>query len=244
MNKSALLRLVTAGALCAWPLVSWSFNFVPTRTEWDSWSPLCKARYSVSRAADGTEFANAVPVASVEEWKAQVGQYVWNNMHHYCAGLAFQFRARLEIDPDKRKQYLTRAAKEVDYTFRHLQPGMPLYSTTAVAMGSIAADQKQFNRATGFLKTAISAQPTDASAYVGLASVYQQQKQYELARSTLLAGDEATGGESAEIAYYLGMVSLDLNEREAALGYARKAYGMGYPLPGLKRKIEAAGMHL
>jgi len=46
------------------------------------------------------------------------------------------------------------------------------------------------------------------------------------------------------IANLRGTVSLDLNEREAALGYARKAYGMGYPLPGLKRKIEAAGMHL
>jgi hypothetical protein len=37
---------------------------------------------------------------------------------------------------------------------------------------------------------------------------------------------------------------LDLGQKDAALEYARKAYGMGYPLPGLRRKLDAAGMTL
>ncbi len=244
MKRRRYAGLVMGTLACTWPVVTLAFTFVPTRSEWDSWSPLCKARYSVSRAADGTEFANAVPVHSVEEWKSQVGDYVWNNVHHYCAGMAFQFRARLELDPDKRAQQLDRAAKEVDYTFRKLQPGMPLYTTTAVAMGSIAADKGQTRRAIGFIEAAIAAQPTEASSYVALASVYQRQKKHQDALTVLLKGDAATNGESAEIAYYLGMVSLDLGDREAAATYARKAYGMGYPLPGLRRKLEAAGVKL
>ena len=236
--------LLTASFALVWPAATFAFSFVPTRSEWDSWSPLCKARYSVSSAADGTEFANVVPSATVEQWKVQMGEFVWNNMHHYCAGLAFQFRARLELDPDKRRQYLDRAAKEVDYTYRKLEPGMPLYTTTAVAMGSIAADKGQTKRAVGYLEAAIQAQPQEASAYIALAAVYQRQKRYTQARTTLLAGDEATGGESAEIAYYLGMVSLELGDQTQAVEYARKAYGMGYPLPGLRRKIEAAGLKL
>lgn len=244
MNVRRFGLLLAAGLAYAWPVATLAFSFVPTRAEWDSWSPLCKARYSVSRAADGTDFANAVTYATVEEWKTQVGEYVWNNMHHYCAGVAFQFRARTEMDPGKRTQYLDRAAKEVDYTFRKLEPGMPLYTTTAVAMGSIAADRGQTQRAIGFIEAAISAQPSDASAYVALASVYQRQKQYREARTTLLKGDAATNGESAEIAYYLGMVSLALGDQDAAATYARKAYGMGYPLPGLRRKLEAAGVKL
>jgi hypothetical protein len=236
--------LMAAGLVLAWPVTTFAFSFVPTRSEWDAWSPLCKARYSVSSAADGTEFANVVPSATVEQWKAQMGEFVWNNMHHYCAGLAFQFRARLELDPDKRRQFLDRAAKEVDYTYRKLQPGMPLYTTTAVAMGSIAADKGQTKRAVGYLEAAIQAQPQEASAYIALAAVYQRQKRYTQARTTLLAGDEATGGESAEIAYYLGMVSLELGDQAQAVEYARKAYAMGYPLPGLRRRIEAAGLKL
>ena len=222
----------------------WAFNFVPQRAEWDSWPPHCKARYSISSAADGTEFAGTIPQAEVERWKAQTGDYVWNHMHHYCAGIAWQFRARLEVDPDKRALYLQRATKEVEYTFRHLEPGMPLYSTVSVAMGSVWADRKQYNRAMGYLKGAISARPEEPTGYIALASVYQRQKRSDLAKETLLQADQATAGSSAEVAYYLGLVSLDLGQKEAALEYARKAYGMGYPLPGLRRKLEAEGMQL
>ena len=239
-DKAILLAI----ALFVMPTASWAFSFVPTRAEWDSWPPHCKARYSISPAGDGTEFARIVPTAEVQSWNAQVGEYVWSHMHHYCAGIAFQFRARLEVDPGKRSMYLERATKEVDYTYRHLKPGMPLYSTVSIAMGSVWADRRQYGRATGYLKGAISAQPEEPSGYVALASVYQNQKRPDLAKATLLEGDEASGGSSAEIAYYLGLVSLDLGQKDAALEYARKAYGMGYPLPGLRRKLGAVGMTL
>jgi tetratricopeptide (TPR) repeat protein len=226
------------------PAASWAFNFVPKRTEWDSWPPHCKARYSISSAADGTEFARLVPADEVQRWRAQTGDFVWSHMHHYCAGIAWQFRARLEVDPARRTQFLETATREVEYTYRHLEPGMPLYSTVSIAMGSVWADRRQYSRATGYLKGAISAQPAEPSGYVALASVYQKQKRLDLAKATLLEGDEASDGSSAEIAYYLGLVSLDLGQKDAALEYARKAYGMGYPLPGLRRKLNAAGMTL
>jgi predicted Zn-dependent protease len=136
------------------------------------------------------------------------------------------------------------AAKEVDYTYRHLQPGMPLYSTVTIALASVWLDRGQPQRAAGYVDAVIRAQPEDPAGYVAMAAVHQKQKDWTAARSTLLEGDKATGGTSAEIAYQLGMVSLKLGDKEAAAQYARRAYAMGYPLPGLKRQLQQAGVQM
>ena len=244
MNLQSRGVLLAVALLSGWPSVSLGFNFKPTTAEWEAWSPLCKARYSISRAADGTNFAGAVPAYTVEEWKAQMGEYVWSHMHHYCAGLAFQFSARQEYDRNKKAEMLRRAASEADYTRRRLEPGMPLFTTTTIAMASISLDRGQVARAESLLKEAISAAPSEPNGYVALASVYQREGKMVLARDTLLTGDSATEGASAEIAYNLGLVSLELGDKEAARAYAERAYRMGYPLPGLRRKLAAVGVVL
>ena len=53
--------------------------------------------------------------------------------------------------------------------------------------------------------------------------------------------DAATGGESAVIQYNLGLINLEMGNVTAAADNARKAYSMGYPLPGLKKKLQQAG---
>lgn len=244
MNRTAKTISVALLLAIGWSGPAWAFRFVPTEAQWNSWSPMCKARYSVSSAADGTEFARSVDEAEVQRWKAITGEYVWANMHHYCAGIAWQFKARTEADPERRAKMLSTAATEVDYTYRHLQPGMPLYSTVTIALASVWLDRGQPNRAAGYLEAVIQAQPEDPSGYVALAAVQERQKDWIQARTTLLTGDKASGGTSAEIAYHLGLVSLKLGEKDAAAQYARKAYGMGYPLPGLKRQLQQAGVQM
>jgi tetratricopeptide (TPR) repeat protein len=165
-------------------------------------------------------------------------------VHHYCAGIAWQFRARNEVDPKQRAAFLDRATKEVVYTYRHLEPGMPMYSTVAIALGSIWLDRGQPDRATSYFRSVIESAPEDPTGYVALSTVLQRQKMWAEARSALLEGDKATGGTSAEIAYQLGLVSLQMGDKDAAAQYARKAYGMGYPLPGLRRRLQEAGVQL
>jgi hypothetical protein len=244
MHRTA--KTISAVLLLAigWSGPAWAFHFVPTEAQWNSWSPMCKARYSVSSAADGSPYARSIDAAEVQRWQNVTGEYVWNHMHHYCAGIAWQFSARTEIDPERRAELLVRAAKEVGYTHRKVQPGMPLYSTVTIALASIWLDRGQANRAVGYINSVISTQPEDPSGYVALSTVYQRQKRWSEARNALLAGDTATGGTSAEIAYQLGLVSLQMGDKGAAAQYARKAYGMGYPLPGLKRQLQQAGVQM
>ena len=45
----------------------------------------------------------------------------------------------------------------------------------------------------------------------------------------------------AEAFYNLGLLQVKTGDYEAALESARQAYGLGYPLPGLMKKLKKAG---
>jgi tetratricopeptide (TPR) repeat protein len=91
---------------------------------------------------------------------------------------------------------------------------------------------------------AIQVQPGTAVGYQGKASLYREQKRYEEARDVLLEADKVTGGTSAEIKYFLGLVMFDLKSYDEARTYAEQAYELGYPLPGLANKLARAGYPL
>jgi tetratricopeptide (TPR) repeat protein len=52
---------------------------------------------------------------------------------------------------------------------------------------------------------------------------------------------EAMDPESSEIQYNMGLVYFDLKDYESAVSHAQKAYKLGYPLAGLRKKLVAAG---
>jgi tetratricopeptide (TPR) repeat protein len=52
---------------------------------------------------------------------------------------------------------------------------------------------------------------------------------------------ESLGVKSANLHYNLGLAYFDLGKHDAALQHAKKAYDMGFPLPGLKDKLKRAG---
>ena len=101
-----------------------------------------------------------------------------------------------------------------------------------------------YGRAVDYVNSALAISPHDERLFIAMANIRSKEKKPALAKEALLRGDEATGGDSAEINYNLGLVSLELGEVDAAVDYARKAYSAGYPLPGLKRKLAAAGRTL
>lgn len=55
--------------------------------------------------------------------------------------------------------------------------------------------------------------------------------------------EEALGlaGDSANVHYNLGLAYFDLKDYDRALASAHKAYRLGFPLPGLRNKLERAG---
>ena len=47
--------------------------------------------------------------------------------------------------------------------------------------------------------------------------------------------------DSAEIPYNIGLLYIDMKEYKSALKYAKRAYKLGYPLPGLREKLRKLG---
>jgi tetratricopeptide (TPR) repeat protein len=56
-----------------------------------------------------------------------------------------------------------------------------------------------------------------------------------------LQAAEKLGASGANFHYNLGLAYFDLGQHEAALVHAKKAYDLGFPLPGLKDKLKRAG---
>lgn len=82
--------------------------------------------------------------------------------------------------------------------------------------------------------------PDDANVFV-LYGNYQYQsgnnKVAELSWQRALAVDS----DSVEAHYNLGLLYFGLGDYSASVDHARVAYGLGYPLPGLKRKLVKVG---
>ncbi len=47
--------------------------------------------------------------------------------------------------------------------------------------------------------------------------------------------------DSAQLLYNIGLLHFDINQYEKSLAYAKKAYAMQYPLPGLRNKLKNKG---
>ena len=83
--------------------------------------------------------------------------------------------------------------------------------------------------------------PESSVTYATLASYLYRQKNYAEARRVLETGLEKVPEPTAEMHYFLGLVLVKQKAWEEAREHAVEAYTMGYPLPGLRRKLKAVG---
>jgi tetratricopeptide (TPR) repeat protein len=239
------LRSVGAGllllALAPWPVHA--FNFTPTDAEWATWPEMCKARYATTRIGSGSTFGSQVQPATIELWQAQLGGG-WNYVHHHCAGMIYLDRARLEGSPSQRKFLLNRSLSEHRFALEHTPPGDPFAAEIRTRIGLTLREAKQYPEALQSLDAAIAVNQRYGEAYVAKALVQRDQNKTRECLATLRAGDEATGGQSLEINHFLAVVLMQQQQFEEAREHARRAYALGYPMPGLRDKLKAAGYPL
>jgi len=69
---------------------------------------------------------------------------------------------------------------------------------------------------------------------------YHKSKHYQDALTQYLKA-ESMDPESSEIQYNIGLAYYDLKDYDASVRHAQKAYKLGYPLAGLRKKLIAAG---
>jgi len=218
-----------------------AYDFVPTAAQWAAWPPYCQARYASTMMGTGAGFANAVSGEDVDRWRMNVGDQTFNALHHYCAGIAYLGQASLEPNPQRHGFLLNNALNEITYTYERAETDSPIYPDIVIALARTDEQLGKREEATRLLQNAIQTNTGRADLYGALAIMQRRSGNPEDARATLLKGDAALNGKSAEISYNLGLICLELKDFDAATTYAKRAYELGYPLPGLKNKLQKLG---
>ena len=136
---------------------------------------------------------------------------------------------------------LARAQDETEFTYRGSNPSSFKFAYVASQLAAIYFEQGESDSALEVLESAITDQPKSEMLYSALAVYLRKVGRIRDAKDALLPGNDVTSGESAEINYNLGLVSLEMGEVDEAVRYARRAYELGYPLPGLRKKLVRLG---
>ena len=217
-----------------------AYSFVPTDAEWQSWPGYCQAKYAWTNIGKGSKFANVVGQAQKSElvqWEASGIKGV----HHYCAAMLYLKRAGLEQDPVRRRYILRDAHGETQFSLSRSSNRSPFFAHLAIQMAAIMQEQDEHDAALQMLSDAIVAQPHNGVLYSAMAVMQRKLGRLDDAKQTLLQGNQALDGKSAEINYNLGLISLELGEVDDAVKYAESAYELGFPLPGLRMKLAKLG---
>jgi len=221
-----------------------AFTFDPTAAEWAWWPGYCKARYLDLGMSPSAQGIQTLSRAEISAWRYELGDDVFTYVHHHCAGLIWLQRARLATTAAERDFALQSAEYESNFTLIRIPPASDTYADIVVHMGQIKRAAGNGDAALGFFEQAIQSRPDRAAGYLGKALVMRDRKKTDLVIAALRAGSQATGGESRELEYHLGLALLDAGQFEDARGHARRAYELGFPLPALRDRLAAAGFPL
>ena len=248
-----------AGALLALCVLSGpaqaAWDFIPTPLEWESWPLYCRVQYSWVNNGFEFQYGGRYSAEVVENWLKTVGKETFIGLHHYCASIHFLNRARGEPEPNMHRFELERAWTDVMYSFVRADPSSMVYPNMAVTAAQVRLEMGKPDESEEILQRGIDAQPRRPDAYVMMALLYRKQpppgcKESPLdckrsglqrARDVLAKANEVTAGQSAEVQYNLGLLEFELGDMDAASESAKKAYALGYPLPGLKNKLTRIG---
>lgn len=236
-----LRRILAAGALlAAYAGPAEAFTMSATPAEVAALPAYCTARLSEigSFSVQGMELRPGP--GEIERWKAELGtSYVY--VHHMCGGMILIQRGRLSVDRVQRARDLDRALYETNWTYERVPVSDPFFAVAATQMGLVHRARKEYRQALEYFQLAIDKYPRYASSYQGGALALEEQGKLDDAKAILEKGLQGTEGQSADIHYSLGLLNLKLKQLDDAEHHARRAYELGYPLPGLRNKLAAAG---
>lgn len=222
------------------PATARSYSFTPTESEWLAWPEYCQARYSTTLWGSRSKYGTRVSEAVQAHWESSAGE-AYTHLHHYCAGLAYLNRSRVETNESEVAHLLTMAAAEMTYTLERVHPPNMLYPEIAVNLAMVHHYSGDNDTALQILDKLIADRPDSASAYTAKSIIYKEAGKKEQQEQILLEGNRAVKGTSAEIHYFLGLYYLHHKDYPNAVAHAKDAYRLGYPLPWLRQKLAQAG---
>jgi tetratricopeptide (TPR) repeat protein len=231
----SLLSLTTLNA--------YAYQFQPSPAEWVTWSDYCKARYVETTIGKASSFRGRVSGEAIEKWKALIGHDTWLHMHHGCAGLIWILRAQRTSGKDEQAIAfaLNRADEELNYTLERIPPSHSIHHTFTLASARLRYLRGDPASCFSLIENVLAVAPDYAEAYSVYSAYLYKEGEYKRAREVLERGMREVAEPTAEMHYFLGLILLRQDDYDAARVQAEEAYRLGYPLPGLRRKLQALG---
>ena len=183
------------------------------------------------------QLAGVVPGAVIVKWQKLLRDDGWYGYHHYCAGIAWLFSSASTLDPLQRERDLRAAVSEITYAVRSTRPANPLFTTISVNLARAYDGLGERDKARDYFQKAREAHPQLEGGHAAMAAWLWDLGEVSKARDVLEEGIGHQRAASAELHYMLGLVQLELGEAGEARRHADLAYGLGYPLPGLRQKL-------
>lgn len=219
------------------------YGFVPTEAEYHAWPDYCKLVYSRTTIGESVG-RNRVSAEVAANGAPFLGDRPFGpgGVHHFCAGRAWFQRAQLEMDPREYDRMIRQAVRETTFTYNRIDASTPLYVDVSVHMARVLYERGEVDRALRTLDETIEAVPNHPAPYSLKGILLYREDRMSEAVTVLNDGNQRSQGQNAEIHYNLGLILLEMKKTDVALAHGKQAYALGYPLPGLKRRLQRAGV--
>lgn len=208
-------------------------------TEWQAWPDYCKSRYAT---VPGSAYAGLVSPDLHTKARAMLGEsYV--HVHHACSAMVLIARAeRYQGRDATRMGYVLKDTMgELEYALPRIPPSVFVHWKLLTIQARVLYMSGKKQKALDSLQQIIRRKPDLIDGYVVLGNFLYKEGKYPEARTVLQTGLEKTSTPTAEIYYFLGLILFKQGNFDGAREQAQKAYKLGYPLPGLRNKLKAAG---
>lgn len=212
----------------------------PSGKEWAAWPEFCRAKYASSVNARTAGFDASMPQGTVKQWGNALGSGLWPHVHHACGGQIHLMRAKTLPLGASRDQELEKAVSNHMYTLTHASNQNKWYAYISVSLAQVYREMGEPQEALKHVVPMVERYPDYDTIYLVWSLILRDQDKFDEAARVLEKGLTQVP-ESGEIHYFLGLTYLDLGQAANSLEHAHIAYSLGYPLQGLKRRLQKQG---
>jgi tetratricopeptide (TPR) repeat protein len=216
--------------------------YMVSSSEWAAWPDYCETHYV--KVSGGTEspYVGLVSPDMVAKAKTMLGES-WYHVHHACYAMMLIARAERYQgrDAQRTKEALAQISGELSYSLARIPPSIPVHWKLLTIQARALNLRGKNEAAVDSLRLIVKRKPDFVDGYAVLGNFLYKDGKYAEARQVLETGLEKVATPTAEMYYFLGMILFKQGSFDGAREQAQKAYKLGYPLPGLRNKLKAAG---
>jgi tetratricopeptide (TPR) repeat protein len=233
------MRVITAIMLAAFMSPSFGFNVSVTEADWATWPEYCRVAYT--NTPIGQSKFGQLPKHTKDKWNAIVRPL---GLHHFCVGMLFLNKARFAMDLNRQRGLYRAAMKEIGYSYNQIHSSnlnSPFHSLVHAYYSLALKGLGEETKAMEVLELGISGQPDAPESYIVKAQFERESGALDEAEATLLSVLERGKKNLAEAQYNLAHIYMLKEDFPSARKYARLAIDNGYPLQGIKNKLQRLG---